>query len=253
MEDPGTLWLLHWALLSPPSRLPVWWLVFHEYHPVEFADQDLEVAISGQLDAVSEWARPHPSSVKKDISALLRTYAPAEVSGRAGMDDVLDCPLRELGLIQRSPATGRYRFTLGQKPSLPPSIVAYAVLDYLARAGSGGSTVTLSHLAHEVGGPGRAFRLSEPELLAMLEPVVDRTRHLKLAAPAGAIQLSWSAAAERVAVEVLDNYYGTEHTQGFEAGHGADKPIDDDLIEEMGVGRQANEKMRALLLRTAVR
>ena len=25
LEDPGTLWLLHWLLLAPRSRLPVWW------------------------------------------------------------------------------------------------------------------------------------------------------------------------------------------------------------------------------------
>ncbi len=26
MEDPGTLWLLHWLRLAPKSQLPVWWL-----------------------------------------------------------------------------------------------------------------------------------------------------------------------------------------------------------------------------------
>ena len=28
MEDPGTLWLLHWLLLAPPCYLPVWWIAF---------------------------------------------------------------------------------------------------------------------------------------------------------------------------------------------------------------------------------
>ena len=33
MEDPGTLWLLHWLLLAPnKSRLPVWWLAFNEFN-----------------------------------------------------------------------------------------------------------------------------------------------------------------------------------------------------------------------------
>ena len=48
MEDPGTLWLLHWLLLAPKkSRLPVWWLVFNEFNAVEFAEDDLEAAVSG--------------------------------------------------------------------------------------------------------------------------------------------------------------------------------------------------------------
>ena len=120
MEDPGTLWLLHWLLLAPPCRLPVWWFAFNEFHPIEFVDDDLEAATIAQLDAVPEWAVPHPSSVKKDVSALLRTYAPAERVGRIQIDDVLDCPLRELRLIGRSVATNRYRFSLGTKPPCHP-------------------------------------------------------------------------------------------------------------------------------------
>ena len=89
MEDPGTLWLLHWLLLAPPTQLPVWWLAFNEFHAVEFEDTDLEEAISTHLEAVATWRPPHPSSVKKDISALVRTYAPAPRSDRAGIDDVL--------------------------------------------------------------------------------------------------------------------------------------------------------------------
>ena len=133
MEDPGTLWLLHWLLLAPPTQLPVWWLAFNEFHAVEFEDTDLEEAISTHLEAVATWRPPHPSSVKKDISALVRTYAPAPRSDRAGIDDVLDCPLRELNLLGRSAATGKYRFTLGPKPTLPSAIVAHAVLDYIDR------------------------------------------------------------------------------------------------------------------------
>ena len=133
MEDPGTLWLLHWLLLAPPSRLPVWWLAFNEFHAVEFTDEDLKAAIDTQLEAAGGWASPYPSSIKKDISALLRTYAPAERSGRTGIDDILDCPFRELNLIGRSVATSRYRFTLGAKATLPPAILTYAVLDYITR------------------------------------------------------------------------------------------------------------------------
>ena len=78
MEDPGTLWLLHWLLLAPKSQLPVWWLAFNEFNAVEFAEADLEAAVSTLLDAASGWAKPHPTSLNKDISTLLRTYAPAD-------------------------------------------------------------------------------------------------------------------------------------------------------------------------------
>lgn len=232
MEDPGTLWLLHWLLLAPPSRLPVWWLIFNEFDAVEFDDAELDAAIAIHLDAAAGWKRPHPSSQKKDLGAFLRTYAPAERSGRVGFDDLLDCPLRELNLLRRSPATGRYRFTLGPKPTLPAAIVAHAALDYVARTVDGGSTVTLSRLAHEAGAPGRAFKLSEAELIAALTPALEHTDGVNIMTPTGASQLVWSEDPAAVATAVLDDYYGSAAPR-ICAGPTGDAPIDEDLQENL--------------------
>ena len=223
MEDPGTLWLLHWLLLAPPSRLPVWWLAFNEFHAVEFIEEDLESAIKVQLEVVVDWANPHPSSVKKDVSALLRTYAPAERTGRTGIEDILDCPLRELKLIGRSTATDGYRFTSGAKPTLPSAILAYAALDYIVRTNTRGNTVTLNRLAHEPGAPGKAFKLTEGEFLAALEPIIDETDTLRLVVPTGAVQLSWSGDPGKVAIGILDDYYGAS-ASGPRVGDAGDRP-----------------------------
>lgn len=208
MEDPGTLWLLHWSLLTPPCLLPTWWLAFNEFHAVEFADDHLEAAIATHIGAAAEWNTPHPSSIKKDVSVLLRTYAPAEKSGRSGIEEILDCPFRELNLIRRSDTTRRYRFVWGAKPTLPPEILAYAVLEYVARSHTGGNTVTLSRLAQDLGAPGRVFKLTEGELLATLESLADRTDALAVTTTAGAVQLTWSGKPSETATKILDGYYG---------------------------------------------
>ena len=208
MEDPGTLWLLHWLLMAPRSLLPVWWLAFNEFHAVEFTENELEAAIVAQLDATGGWDVPHRSSVSKDVSAFLRTYALAEQSGRTGIDDILDCPLRELNLIGRSPATKRYRFTLGAKPALPSEILMYAALDYISRTNCGGHTVTISRLAYEPGAPGKVFKLREGEILAAIEPLIHGTDSLALSATTGAMQISWSEAPGEIATRLLDDYFG---------------------------------------------
>ena len=220
MEDPGTLWLLHWQLLAPPSLLPVWWIAFNEFHPVEFTDEALDHVVAVGLESVGGWTKPHPSSLKKDVSALLRTYPPAERSKRAGrsIDDRLDCPLRELGLIRRSQATGSYRFVLGAKPTLPPEIVSYASLDYLARTETGGNTATLSRLTHEPGAPGHAFKLTEADMFDALQQTATTTNALELASPTGAPQLSWSGDPATMANEVLSSYY--DITPDTEVGKG---------------------------------
>ena len=245
MEDPGTLWLLHWLLLAPLSRLPVWWLVFNEFAAVEFTDDDLEIAISTRIGAVSEWRGPSPSSLKKDVSALLRTYAPQRRSHGKAIDDVLNCPLRELNLISSSVDADRRRFTLGPKPTLPSEIATYAMLDWIARTNTGSSTATLSRLANDPGSPGRAFKLAEAELLTLLEPCVQATEELTLTTPAGVVQLAWSENPAVVAPRLLDRYFGVPQI-GVLAGYEGDQPVDDDLIEDLGYGRDPHSVIRRL-------
>jgi len=247
MEDPGTLWLLHWLLLAPRSRLPVWWLTFNEFGAVEFTERELTDAVSMQLET-STWTVPHRSSIRKDVTALLRTYAPQERSRRGNMDDVLDCPLRNLNLIGRAEATDRLRFAVGVKGSLPPAIVAFAALDWVARRSTGGTTVALSSLATEPGSVGHAFKMNETELLTALEPIVRSTEGLALATPNGAVQLSWSIPTADAAVLLLNDYYGSDaaDSSGLRAGYDGDGPISDELLKQLGLGRDPDDTLRRL-------
>ncbi|WP_419850293.1 DUF4007 family protein [Candidatus Poriferisocius sp.] len=245
MEDPGTLWLLHWLLFAPQSRLPVWWLAFNEFNAVEFTDDQLEAAILTQMSAVSDWASPHESSLKKDISALMRTYAPAQKSGRVGIDDILDCPLRELNLIGDSAGADGHRFALGAKPTLPSEIATYAVLDWLARPNTHSRTATLSRLAYEPGSPGRVFKLTEAELLAALEPSIEYADELDLVMPTGAVQLTWSEAPSVIAPDILNSYYGSAQ-QDVCAGFDGDEPVSDEILDDLGFGREPGDEIRRL-------
>jgi len=211
MEDPGTLWLLHWKLLSPRSLLPVWWVAFNEFDAIEFDAAELETACRGVIASGTEWNEPSRSSLRKDVTALLRTYAPAERTTRTGIDDLLDCPLRELGLITRSPATGNFRFAMGPKQTLPPAVVACAVLDYVAFSEPTAKSVLLSRMATEPGAPGRAFRLNEAELADSLRLAVESSSgRLNLASPAGAAQLVWRGDPAELGQSVLNDYYSLD-------------------------------------------
>ena len=212
VEDPGTPWLLHWKLLSPRCLLPVWWVAFNEFRAVEFDAAELELACESGVAAAAEWQGPHHSSLRKDVTALLRTYAPAERSARSSIDDLLDCPMRELGLISRSLATGRYRFSMGARPTLPSAIVAYAVLDYIACREPRAKTVLLSRMASEHGGPGRAFRLVEVELADALRSAAELLSggRLTVSSPAGAAQLAWRGNPATLADRILDDYYNAD-------------------------------------------
>ena len=160
MEDPGTLWLLHWLLLAPKkSRLPVWWLAFNEFNAIEFAEADLQTAIFTLLDGVPEWHKPHPNSINKDISALLRTYAPRG-QDRPGPDR-RHAGLPAAGTEPREPARRRWADTASRwVPSqrCPRRSWPMRPLDYVALTEVRGSTVTISRLVHGPGAPGQSLQ-----------------------------------------------------------------------------------------------
>ena len=194
MEDPGTLWLLHWLLLESPSQLPVWWLAFNELHTVESSDSDLEETVARQHEPSSDWSLLNRSSIKTDIRVLMRTYAPTEGSSRAASDDVLDCPLRELNLLGRSIISSGYRFTLGRKPTLPPSILGFAALKL--------------HRRHQH---------SQSDLMDVLAQVTKQVDSPELVVTSGVVQPTWSGEPRAIAREIL-NDYSSPDLQGVAAG-----------------------------------
>lgn len=239
MEDPASLWLLHWRLLASPCRLPVWWLALCDFNAVEFELEDLERSVMTRLRSVSGWKEPSESAVSKDLSAFMRTYAPSARSGRESLDDAADCPLRELRLVGRSEATGAHRYKLGPKPTLASAVVAHAVLDWAARQELTGSTVTLERIVAERGSPADIFKLSAAELFAALTPAVDAAEPLAFATPTGVPLLSWSGDPATVAVDLLSDYYGSIPPDAV-AGPRGDEPVtnsdgsdDDDMSEDV--------------------
>lgn len=196
--------MLQWWLLAPRSISPVWWLAFNEFPGVEFAEEELQQFV---LDRVGDWADPHPSSVKKDVSALLRMYSSGE-GARATFDDRIDCPFRDLGLIQPSTANpGGYRFLLGPKATLPSLIFAACVLDFAIRTDDEARTINLSRAITEVGSPGRAFKLSDKAALDLLEEAVTCTDHVRLTSAAGMPQLTIEGSPHAAFRGVLDDHY----------------------------------------------
>ncbi|WP_419945065.1 DUF4007 family protein [Candidatus Poriferisodalis sp.] len=208
MEDPGTLWLLHWRMLAQPCRLPVWWLALCDFNAVEFELEDLNRTVMTQLRAVPDWKEPSESAVQKDLSAFMRTYAPTTRVGRETLDDAADCPLRELRLVGRSEATGAHRYKLGPKPTLASAVAAHAVLDWIARIGLTGQTITLERIAAERGSPASVFKLSATDLTAALTPAVEASDSLDLATPTGVPQLSWKGNPSAVAAELMSEHFG---------------------------------------------
>ncbi len=187
LELPQSLWLLHWMAMRPGGRLPVWWLTFGVFGQYEFSSEELSEFIIGETSS-GPWQYSNPKPISKDIDCLLRMYSPRMSKNRTALDDYLDSPFRDLGLIAPSSIDkGSYRFQVGTKPGLDDLLVLLACLDFIRLQGT--TSLTVPRLVADFGSPGRVFKLNEPALSHSLNQVVSEIDGVILATPAGVPQL----------------------------------------------------------------
>ena len=215
MEDPASLWLLHWKLLTPRCTAPTWWVAFNDFAALQFSETQLTTHVL-ELASAAGWPAVVESSVKKDVDCLIRTYT-VRRRGRQVLDDVLDCPFRELGLMESASGdeARAWRFVVGHKPTLPDALIAYAALEFAASTGDGARSVSIARLAHEAGSPGAAFRLTETGLFESLSRFSTTHDRLSVAEPAGLRQLLFPDDPSALAAEILASYYSDNRTGGY--------------------------------------
>jgi Protein of unknown function (DUF4007) len=204
LEDPASLWLLHWNLLKPTCEAAAWYFTFFIFRLAEFTADDL-------LAELSEWQNTLgktvvESSLKKDISCILRMYSFQETKTNF-IEDSIDCPFQELSIIQNAGNNKRYAFKTGAKANLPAEIIVATCLEYASLKSQSAKTSAISRLLYDIGSPGMAFKLSESVLCDAIEKVARSTDSLALSDSAGLIQFSFKGDPKQLADDILDKYY----------------------------------------------
>ncbi|MEW5878589.1 MAG: DUF4007 family protein [Acidobacteriota bacterium] len=209
-EDPASLWLIHWLLVTNALRASAWWYIFARYPDNEFTkprlNAFLQAAISRQQQTVS------PASITRDVDCFLRTYVPSEHTTATVSEATFDCPLADLGLIRPADSDGVYRFHVGPKSGLPPHVVGYALIQFSLSHGPHRKTLGLREVLYSPGSPGQAFRLDENTLLAALDSLSGLTNNaLEVTETAGVAQVylkeGRKPALEELAMGLLEDYF----------------------------------------------
>ncbi|WP_193174100.1 DUF4007 family protein [Oricola nitratireducens] len=187
MENPATLWLIHWELCSNPDRT-TWYWFFNHFAGLSFEREDLVSALVALADE-RQWPRVSAATVKRDVECFVRTYAARPTTASVTGEDILESPLTELGLIQATGKKDGFRVVRGPKSSLGEGVFAYALVDFWSKY-SDSNTLSFEAIAHEPGSPGRVFLLDENELAERLSDIEETT--------AGAIQWSETAGLKQL-------------------------------------------------------
>ncbi|MDA8030003.1 MAG: DUF4007 family protein [Alphaproteobacteria bacterium] len=201
-----TLWLVHWLLLAPPCRIPVWWMILNDFPATNVSVPEMTESIYNRIVNIPEWKTPTPKSVKKDVDVFLHTYMKRK--DRTPTEDYRDCPLRKINLIDSGRDSDSFRF-VRIKRGISPHIVAFACLDFADRLDTAASGISVTRLAGEAGGIGNTFKMSARDIADMLREACNGAKLSKIADVNGAQHLTFKD-PKKASHEMLRLAYGVK-------------------------------------------
>lgn len=170
LECQASIWALHFHIASDPRRTTPYF-VFNGLSAPEFDSAGLQ----RELEAIAKSSpstRASPTTVKRDIEVLLRSY----VSKRAeGGEDAAEPLFAELGLIREKRAGGHYELVRGPKPTLPDGVFAYALARFWEARHERSPALTVDQICFGPGSPGRVFKLDEHSVATRLQSLEQVT------------------------------------------------------------------------------
>jgi hypothetical protein len=120
------------------------------------------------------WSDISHSTIKRDVDCFVHTY----LSPRADtthIDDTIECPLSNLGILIQEPDSERLRFKTGPKTTLPAAVFAYALAQFWDKRNNRGKALELREIMRSEGSPGLIFKLDQESMLGYLDALKDVT------------------------------------------------------------------------------
>lgn len=213
MEHPASLWLFHWNLAGKAGKT-TWYWSFNNFAATTFGRESLVSALE-TVRKDRDWQRVSLATIRRDVDCFLRTYVARRPSGKASLEQTLESPLVELGLIKAIGKRDGFRFVRGPKSTLGRGVFLYALIEFW-KSYTSANALSFETIAHEPGSPGRVFLLDENDITERLLHLEERTGgHFRLSETAGLKQVQRSSSSNmNSALEYIrQDYPGNERSE----------------------------------------
>ncbi len=175
LEDPATLWLIHWQIATNMNQATTWYWAFNVLRKNQFVSTTF-------MEELYKWAQQQKESMRsvsdntlqRDVACFIRTYCQSRQTA-AVVEESFDSPLVELNLIAELPEDNRYEFQRGKKETLPVEVFTATLVAFWDLRFSERDTLPFSDLMYAPLSPGRIFRLDEDTMTAYLENLAQLT------------------------------------------------------------------------------
>jgi len=184
IEELGTLYLLHYKLVTNKEEATAWYFFFNDFNMSEFSKEDFVVALQGYVMMHDE-ASIAIRSLNDDFTCIVNTYLPRYKSNpnRISPENNIDCPFGELGLIDilnSSKKDKTYRKATPAANSFNPWIILAVIMDQARDR----DEIALNELLTAPQNIGRVFNLDAITMLEVLHRI-EKTGEIKIIRTAG--------------------------------------------------------------------
>ncbi len=206
LEDPATLWLIHWQIATDINQATTWYWAFNVLRKNQFVPTTFIEELYKWAQQQKESMRPvSDNTLQRDVNCFIRTYCQSRHTA-AVVEESFDCPFVELNLIAELPEGNGYEFQRGEKETLPVEIFTATLIAFWDVRFFQRDALPFSELMYAPLSPGRIFRLDEDTMTLYLERLegltdgtlrYDETADLKQVYRGGNLN----------PMELLENYY----------------------------------------------
>ena len=206
LDDPATLWLIHWKIATNINQATSWYWAFNIFRENQFTPNTFKKQLSEWTQRQKAFMRPaSESTLQRDIHCFIRTYCQSGHTTTV-VEESFDCPLVELNLITELPENNGYEFQRGEKETLPTQVFAATLIAFWSARFSDRDALPFSEVMYAPLSPGRIFRLDEDTITTYLETLNEVTK--------GAFQYDETAGLKQIyqhrdldPMELLESYY----------------------------------------------
>ena len=176
LDDPATLWLIHWKIATTMNQATAWYWAFNILRENQFASDSFKKELYDWTQQQKESMRPvSDTTLHPDVNCSIRTYCHSRHNTNVAVaKETFGCPLVELNLIAELPNGDGYEFQRGIKETLPDEVFIATLVAFWDASFSERNAMPFRDLMYAPLSPGRIFRLDENTMTLYLE----RLEHL---------------------------------------------------------------------------
>lgn len=202
LEDPATLWLLHYYLVRT-NNASIYNIFFNHFRSEksEFTKNHLQNFIERYTENFN--ISVNTGIVEKDINVFLKTYLKPEKAGK-NFEDEYNGMFVELNLIIKHGIVDSeqwYKINLDERQEIPSAAILFLILEQM----EGSSSISFSNLSNQINSVGNCFALNEAGLFNHIQKIVEKYNNIVFTEDAGTKEIQMKKKINKW--KILEEYY----------------------------------------------